>query len=612
MPAPACSARRQAAAALAAALAVGGAHAQDAPNPPPRDRDREIVPRRPGASVPEQYLPPLPDPSQVPAPAPALPRETLPVPDRWRIMQALGVRFPWYDPYDQNVLKGDLPIGREPAFARRFPALAARLGDRWFVSLGAVSDTVLEARRIPTPVAPQASARPGSNGTFGASRQASGAETLLFTLSVLEGDTVFRPPDLEVRVSPAFDVNRTRVREDRVVRVDPAAGTARDDAHATLQEAFVDKHLRNVSARYDFDALRVGIQPFTSDFRGFLYLDTPVGVRLFGNRDDNRWQYNLAWFRRLEKDTNSGLNDLGHAPRHDDLFVANAYRQDFPRPGFTSQATVVVDANREGGARHYDANGFLVRPAAVGDERGHDYTVAYLGYSGDGHLGRWNLTASLYAALGHDDRNPIAQRPQAIRAGFAAAELSRDFSWVRLRANALFQSGDRDPFDGRATGFDAILENPQFAGAATSFWIRQAVPLVGGGGVALSGRNGVLASLRPSKDQGQSNFVNPGLVLLGAGADVDLTPEVRVFGNVSHLRFATTEVLGILRNQAPPPRDIGWDVSAAVQWRPFMSQNVVVGASAAVLFPGAGMRQIADEDRRGPQYSLLLDVVLAF
>ena len=45
--------------------------------------------------------------------------------------------------------------------------------------------------------------------------------------------------------------------------------------------------------------------------------------------------------------------------------------------------------------------------------------------------------------------------------------------------------------------------------------------LIGGGGVTLSGRNGVLASLRSSKDQGQSNFVNPGLALLGAGVDIE-------------------------------------------------------------------------------------------
>jgi hypothetical protein len=48
------------------------------------------------------------------------------------------------------------------------------------------------------------------------------------------------------------------------------------------------------------------------------------------------------------------------------------------------------------------------------------------------------------------------------------------------------------------------------------------VPLVGGGRVALSGRNGVLPALRSSKEQGQSNFTNPGMWLAGVGADFDV------------------------------------------------------------------------------------------
>jgi hypothetical protein len=594
------------------AAAALPALAQEEPYPPARDPGREVTPRRVGPSEPLRYVPPVADPSQVPAPSAQLPREALPVVDRWRIMQSLGHAHPWYDPYNQNVWKGDLPIGQERWMQERFPALARALSPDWFLNVGGVSDTLVELRRLPTPVGPQTAQRPGSTDVFGRGRQSTIAQTLVASLSLTKGDTTFRPPDYEFRIVPAFNMNQTRADEVRALRVDPREGRTRDDHHASLQEAFADMHLRNVSPRYDFDSLRVGIQPFTSDFRGFLFNDVPVGIRLFGNRDDNRWQYNLAWFRRLEKDTNSGLNDLGRAPRRDDVFVANAYRQDWPIVGYTSQATAVFNVNREGGETYFDRNGFLTRPAILGDERGHDYRVAYLGYNGDGHWGRWNLTASIYAALGRDERNPLAQRPQSIRAGFAALEVSRDFSWVRLRMNALVQSGDRDPFDGRATGFDAILENPQFAGADTSFFIRQAVPLVGGGGVSLSGRNGVLASLRSSKDEGQSNFVNPGLILLGAGADVDVTPQVRVLGNVSWLRFVATEVLGVLRNQAPPDKSLGLDLSAGLQWRPFMSQNLVLGASAAALLPGKGLRQLYDEGRRGPQYSVLFNLVATF
>ena len=610
------SATQTLAPALTVAILIGGAvAAQEVPDqkvPADRDPEREVAPRRPGPSEPLRYFPPPVDPAQVPSPAGVLRRESLPVPDRWRIMQSLGVRSPWYDPYNQNVLKGDLPVAEERWFAERFPKAAARLAPDWFVNLGAVSDSLAEFRRLPTPVGPQTTQRPDSSDVFGRGRQSTYAQTLIVSASLIKGDTTFRPPDYEFRLVPAFNVNYSRVEEVRALRIDPGSGRARDDRHVGLQEAFADVHLRNVSARYDFDSVRAGIQPFISDFRGFLFNDVPLGVRLFGTRDNNQWQYNLAWFRRMEKDTNSGLNDLGVRPRKDDVFVANAYRQDWPRLGFTSQATVVVNVNREGAGQFYDANGFLVRPAVQGDSRPHDYRVAYLGYSGDGHFDRWNLTASLYAALGRDDRHPIAQRSQSIRAGFAAAEVSRDFSWWRLRFSALAQSGDRDPFDGTATGFDAILENPQFAGADTSFFIRQAVPLVGGGGVALSGRNGVLASLRSSKDQGQSNFVNPGLLLAGVGADVDVTPQVRAIGNVSYLRFVNTAVLGVLRNQSPPPKDLGLDVSVGVQWRPFMNQNVVLSASAAALLPGKGLKQLYDEGHRGPQYSVLVNLVATF
>ncbi len=585
---------------------------EDRKLPPDKPADREIDQRRPGTSKPLEFFPPPADPSQVPGPLPATPRQAVSVPDRWRIMQALGFKFPHTDPYNQNVLKGDLPIWNDPWLKEHFPALAERLKPDWFFNLGVVSDTLVEARRLPTPVGPITSSRAGSVDVFGQGRQSTVAQTLIVSLALIKGDTTFRPPDYEFRFVPAINVNQSRVEELRALRIDPQRGTVRGDNHVGVQEWFADVHLRNVSSRYDFDSVRVGIQPFISDFRGFLFQDVPFGVRLFGIRDSNRWQYNLGWFRRLNKDTNSGLNDLGAPLRRDDVFVANAYRQDFPVLGFTSQATAILNVNREGSEVHYDTNGFLNRPSSLGDERGHDYTVGYLGYNGDGHFGVWNLTASAYLALGRDKRHPLAGRPQDIRAGFLAAELSRDFSWLRLRLNALLASGDRNPYDDKATGFDAILENPQFAGADTSFWMRQAVPLVGGGGVALSGRNGILPSLRSSKDEGQSNFVNPGLLQVGVGADADLLPQLRVLGNLSYLRFQDTTVLGVLRNQRPPDREIGWDLSAGVQYRPFMSQNLVLNASAAALLPGKGLRALYDEDRRGPQYSVLVNLLLNY
>jgi hypothetical protein len=257
------------------------------------------------------------------------------------------------------------------------------------------------------------------------------------------------------------------------------------------------------------------------------------------------------------------------------------------REGFTSQATLAYNRNRDEGS-FFDVNGAQQRPAPLGVQRPQHYDVVYVGYNGDGHLGRVNLTASLYGAIGKERSATFTGRNSDVRAGFAALEASMDFDWLRPRLSLLYASGDSDPFDDRSTGYDAIFENPQFAGADTSYWIRQAVPLVGGGRVALSARNGVLNSLRPSKEHGQSNFTNPGAALAGIGVDMDLLPTLRLTFNGNAIYFARTETIELARNQAPIDRHVGYDVSASATYRPLLSQNIVVRGSYARLLAGDG------------------------
>jgi hypothetical protein len=531
--------------------------------------------------------------SDVPSPAGAVAPPIIALPDRWRIVDALYGENLW-DPYNRNVLKGDKPVH----------------GDDRFFSITAISDSVLQSQRSPTPVGFQSTQRPGSNDVFGNSQQQVFAQTLLVELVYLKGNTVFRPPDYEFRLTPAFQYNRVEVEEVLALNADPRRGVTRSDSVLTLQAAFYDRHLRDVSENYDFDSLRIGIQPITADFRGFLFNDLPLGVRLFGTRKNNVFQYNLGLFRRLEKDTNSGLNDLGRAPRKDDVLVANLFWQDLFVLGLTSQFGFVYNRNREDGEFYFDRNGFIARPASFGDERPRSYDVAYLGYSVDGHIDRVNLSGSAWYALGEDRNGPFSGEPSDIRASFIAAEASMDFDWIRPRVSVLHASGDDDPFDDRAGGFDAIFENPLFAGADTSYWIRQSVPLIGGGRVALSGRNGLLNSLRSSKEQGQSNFVNPGLNLLGAGVDFDLLPELRLSLNANALWFDDSAILEVARQQPDIPRRIGTDLSAALIWRPFMSQNMVMRLSYASLLPGPGYRALFPD--QGRPHSLLANLILTF
>ncbi|GIX36302.1 MAG: hypothetical protein KatS3mg126_2081 [Lysobacteraceae bacterium] len=563
------------------------------------DPTQAILPRRrPGHPVPEPIREPDPqNPDAVdPAPVDAV-GNFVPLPDRWRIMEALGFEFPWYDPYNQNIWKGDKPM--------RIPGLD---GDDWFLSLLGISDTIIEPRSIPTPVGPQSSQDPGALDIFSGIDQTIFVQTFLTGIILFKGDTVFKPPEHEFRLTLAWQYNRVDVDEVRALEIDPRLGNTRDDGFVAVQELFYDKHLRDVSDRYDFDSIRIGIQPFSTDFRGFLFQDLQFGVRLFGNRHNNRMQYNLAWFRRVEKDTNSGLNDVFEGLRDDDILVANLYYQDWPRLGFISQATIVHNRNRES-AFFFDENGFIARPASLGIERPREYDVTYLGYNGDGHFGRLNLTVSAYYALGRNDA-VFVRRENDISAGFFAAEAGYDFDWIRTRLSLAWASGDRDPFDDESNGFDAIFENPIFAGADTSYWIRQNMPLIGGGGVALAGRNAMIPSLRSSKELGQSNFDGPGLRLLGLGADFDLTPQSRVSVNLNQLWFDDTSSLELARNQAPIRREIGTDLSVAWIWRPFMTQNAIVRLSAAALVPGQGLADLYGDD--DVYYSVLANLVFTF
>ncbi len=612
----------------------------DPPAPSPVDPGVLEGRTRPG------YVAPLPDavtqdnPGAVRAPPPqAFPTDQIPIPDRWRLIQNLGlVTEDALDPYNQNTYKGDRPIcgnsdeERERRAAAREAAAAAGteapygsarcitpswLGleeGKWFFIVNAISDTVFEPRTFPVPVGVQTTQDPDRVDVFGQDFSYVLSQTFIAGFALLKGSTAYKPPDVEYRVTLALNVNHVDVPERRVLLVEPSAPTHRTDHFLGVQEAFFDYHIRNTGKRYDFDSFRIGIQPIQADFRGFLFNDNQLGFRLFGTRDNNRFQYNLGVFWRLEKDTNSGLNSVVQRPRDDWVFMANAYRQDFLIPALTSQFTIVYNRNREGDEIEIDDNGFPVRPALIGSLRGRDYDVVYLGYNADGRVGRINVTASAYWALGEDRNSFFTDRPADINAQFSAIELSYDRDWARFRLSGAWANGDGDPFDDKETGFDAIFENPVFAGADTSYWIRQTLPFAGGGRViSVNGRNGILNSLRSSKEQGQSNFNNPGLILAGLGADFDISPELRVSANANHLWFEDTAVLEALRVEGSIPSDIGFDLSASAIWRPLATQNIVARLSGAALVAGDGFRDIYDNlgnDRT--YYSVLANLTLSY
>ena len=511
----------------------------------------------------------------------------IPIEDRWRIGFPTWDRYdkghpreddyPYvegniWNPYEQNVLKGDYPI----------------FGQHTFLNVTAIDDQIIEARQVPTPTSPfESTARPGSEEFFGDPDQYFYNHNLVLSLDISHGDAAFKPADWRLRVTDVLNLNHLVADERSVVNPDVRAGTSRFRQDWALEEWFVESKLADLSADYDFMSVRAGSQFFNSDFRGLIFSDTNRGVRLFGTRQSNRDQFNVVYFDQTEKDTNSLLNTFDD--RQQNTLIANYYRQDFIWPGYTIQAS--YHYNRDQATFKFDKNDFLVRPDPVGVFVPHEVRSHYFGLSGDGHINRFNISHACYWVIGQDDLNPLSGRPVSINAQLAALELSYDRDWVRFRSSYFFASGDDDIFDAQGKGFDTIFDNSNFAGGQFSYWQRQQIKLFG---VNLVNRMSLVPDLRSSKFQGQTNFVNPGLHLVNVGLDADITPKTKFISNVNWLWFDQTEVLEQFVFQSDIDPFIGVDVSAGIEHRPRLNNNVIFVGGIAALVPGAGFRDLYD------------------
>ena len=522
--------------------------------------------------------------------------------DRWRITPPpyeIHDEPSRWNPYDQTILKGDIPV----------------IGDDVFFVLGAKSDTLLEGLSLPTPSG--VSTADTGIDFFGEEEAFLGNQLAAVSVELFKGDTAFRPFDWRFRAVVAANLNYLDVQENAVVNPDVRRGTDRTDEHVALQEFFGEWKLADLTAKYDFLSVRVGIQPFSSDFRGFVFTDQNLGIRLFGNAHSNRWQYNLAWFEQLEKDTNSLLNTF--ELRDQQVGILNVYRQDWP---IGHQVSFSVHYLKDEATVHYDENGFLVRPAPVGEAVPHEIETWYFGYAGFGHFGRINVDSAIYYVTGEDSLNPIAgkelklvdgrfvfEEEVDVSAFMAALELSYDRDWFRPRIGYFFASGDDDLNDRDAEGFDAILENPAFAGGGFSFWNRMGIRLPQTA-VALVHRGSLLPDLSSNKEEGQPNYVNPGIHLAFVGLDAEVTPKLEVVATASHLRFDETAVLEGLLFQSDVDDEIGVDLSIGAKYRPLLNENLVLLAGAAAFLPGDGFEEIYEDD--DTLYHFFTNFVLTF
>jgi hypothetical protein len=301
-----------------------------------------------------------------------------------------------------------------------------------------------------------------------------------------------------------------------------------------------------------------------SDFRGFIFNDANLGVRIFGNYGNNRWQYNIAAFDMLEKDPNSDLNEFSR--REQQIYAADVFRQDLIWKGYTGELSFLANFD------HY-------------------VQAYYLGWTGDGHIGWLNIDHAFYQVFGEDGLNGIAGKRVEISAQMAALELSVDKDWLRHKLSVFYGSGDHNPTNSHATGFDTVFDRPFFIGGPFSFFSHQAFNL-GGTPVNFKQRDSLVVDFRTSKSEGQSNFVNPGVFIVGYGLEAAITPKLRGVMNVNYVRTVDTATTELVLSTNHASNDFALDCSAGFQWRPLLTENIIVTAGAGFLIPRWGYKDI--------------------
>ena len=71
-----------------------------------------------------------------------------------------------------------------------------------------------------------------------------------------------------------------------------------------------------------------------------------------------------------------------------------------------------------------------------------------------------------------------------------------------------------------------------------------------------------------------------------------MTPTVKVITNASFLQFADNSSLELILQDGKIRRDIGYDLSVGVMYRPLLNNNVIFTVGASVLLPGTGFKDI--------------------
>lgn len=416
------------------------------------------------------------------------------------------------DPYNQNVLKGDFPIdGKHLYFNLNLVNDATWITGRTFLQNAATGNAAVNQFDFPF----------FNNVTTG--------------FEFFEGTTqVFEPKRWDVKFTPVFNYNEALGNN-----FQPFLG---------YQEAFLAVKLADLSPFFDFAQVQLGVQGIKNDFEGFVYNDQNLAGQINGTLNANETNFALFYADRVFKDVASGLNtgifntgiqDAQQGLRNDQVSGLNYVIRDI-RPGLDLNLLYANNRDTQLGA---------VKANKLNPNAG--VNANYFGAAVQGVIGRLDVSSGAYYVTGSDANNLLTGTPQSISAGMGFLKLDYPINFWKPHMAFLWASGDTNPGDGTANGWDSINDASNFFGGQFSFFEGNNLPGVFNGKVVFLTRgNSVFPSLRNGNQP--SNFVNPGLVAFNAGIDFQLHPKVTLFTNYNSFSVqSNTSTFGAIDPRLP-------------------------------------------------------------
>jgi len=228
-----------------------------------------------------------------------------------------------------------------------------------------------------------------------------------------------------------------------------------------------------------------------------------------------------------------------------------------------------------------------------------------VGVATNGRIDRFNVNSAFYWVGGHTAKNTPNGQNQEISAGMAFAQVAYPINYLNPRLAVAYATGDGNPNDRKATGFDSVFDKTAFGGGQFSYLFGEKIQL--GNTTVLRG-NSVFPSLRGAN--ATSQYVNPGVLAVNPGIDMTLTPKTLFEANYNYVRFDDTSSLRSLLRRSRVSKEIGHELNAGVTYRPLLNEQVILFAGAAVLLPGQGIKDTFGND--DPVYKAVLRLILTY